>query len=1043
VDANGDLVIALETGEVRFRKPLIYQLAADGRREVVDGGFALRALREEPGNSKLETGLRRQARKSKLENRQPAIINPQFEISFQLASYDPARALVIDPFLLYATYLGGNNHDSVNALAVDGSGNFFAAGQTFSDDFPLQGAVDPSFGGTSEGFVTKFTPDGATLIYSTFLGGSGTESVNGLTVDSNGHASVTGATNSTDFPRANAFQNTYGGGSFDAFVAKLLPNGSDLVYSSFLGGSGEDSGRAIAADDSGNAFITGTTSSAEDFPGVASDLQQGFGGGPQDAFVAQVVESGSVVFLAFSDFLGGSGDDRAGGIARDAFGDLYVTGSTDSTDFPTVNPIQPDHAAGFDAFVAKINMDGLFLEYSTYLGGSSGDFGNAIAVDASGNAYMTGQTFSSDFPTVPGSFDTSYNGDSANADAFVTKVDSSGTALVYSTFLGGGGFDQGLAIAVDEAGSAHVAGATTSGVSFPVVSPSQASPGGGDDAFVTKFSPDGAALDFSTLLGGSSHDQALGLALNDVGDVYVGGTTEGDFPITEETAFEPNFGGVRDGFVAILVDAVGPVVNLVPTFVEFPDTLVGATSDPMTVTLSNTGDLSLEITSIAVTSGDFALTHDCGASVEPEASCQIQVTFTPTLAGLQEGAFEIVSNASSNPDVVDLLGEGISTVLVSPTSVHFPGNPLDLDCPSKDVTLTNNGAGLLAILGISIDSSLFSQTNDCPLSLAPGESCLISIKFHPVEVGEFGATLAVTTDVLDSPHTVALSGKGTPPCGLETNGLRRALVKGTNATRFTIADKSPSCSPVPIELSCSLENPAACEFSPSVIAPSGSSDLRVSNLRNVAGDRLNFTVQAVSEFRTAAVAVSVIFSSFDFSAFPQSATVAAGGTAEYAVSLRPVNGLTGTVRLSCSGAPRGATCTVEPSQVTLDGLNLANVKVRVRTTGRAMTTPPGGGPIVPPIRLPWLATSALLLGLVAAWTALRRRQARLALASVLAAVLLWAACGGGGALNLSSGGTPPGTSSLTVTGSYTIAPDEANPEGGTFESSTELSLTVN
>jgi hypothetical protein len=395
------------------------------------------------------------------------------------------------------------------------------------------------------------------LSYSTYLGGSINDSVNAIAVDSSGYAYVTGETGSTDFPTVNPLQASLAGGS-DAFVTKLNPAGSALVYSTYLGGSDDDQGNGIAVDSSGSAYVTGETGST-DFPTV-NPLQASLAGG-SDAFVTKLNPAGSA--LVYSTYLGGSDDDQGNGIAVDSSGSAHVTGSTQSTDFPTVNPLQASNkvsTAGYStAFVANLNAAGSGLIYSTYLGGSDFDQGNGIAVDSSGNAYVTGYTQSDDFPTV-NPMQASQNG---IQNGFVTKLNATGSALIYSTYLGGSNADGAYGIAVDSSLNAYVAGFTNS-TDFPTVNPLQASLSGGEyflcgihasyvcpDAFVAKLNSTGSALVYSTYLGGSYDDEAYGIAVDSSGNAYVTGFTQStDFPTANP--LQASLAGPQNAFVARL-----------------------------------------------------------------------------------------------------------------------------------------------------------------------------------------------------------------------------------------------------------------------------------------------------------------------------------------------------------------------------------------------------------------------------------------------------------------------------------------------------------
>jgi hypothetical protein len=318
--------------------------------------------------------------------------------------------------LIYSTYLGGNGGDNGFGIAVDASGNTYVTGYTYSTNFPTVNPFQASYGGGTDAFVTKFNSAGSGLDYSTYLGGSSVDAGNGIAVDVEGNAYVTGYTYSKNFPTVNPYQATFGGGLYDAFVTKLDAVGNAAFYSTYLGGSGGDDGQGIAVDTAGNAYVTGYTYSTN-FP-TANPYQATFGGGNYDAFVTKFNTAGSS--LLYSTYLGGSSTDIGQSIGLDAGGNAYVTGYTTSTDFSTVNPFQPTFGGAYDAFVTKFNSAGSGLVYSTYLGGSSTDEGYGIAVKA-GNVYVTGYTSSTNFPTM-NPFQASYGGSGVAGDAFVTKI---------------------------------------------------------------------------------------------------------------------------------------------------------------------------------------------------------------------------------------------------------------------------------------------------------------------------------------------------------------------------------------------------------------------------------------------------------------------------------------------------------------------------------------------------------------------------------------------------------------------------------------------
>jgi hypothetical protein len=517
VDAAGDLLVQVGSQTLRQHKPVAYQQTAANRQDVA-AEFSVRGQ----------------------------------EVAFHIGTYDHRLPLVIDPVLSYSTYLGGYFGDLADGIAVDSAGNAFVCGYTYSPDFPTTaGAFDKTFNGnagTIDAFVSKLNASGSALVYSTYLGGSSGDFASEIAVDSAGNAFVSGTSQSADFPTTlGAFNTSFRGGS-DAFVTKLNTNGSVLVYSTYLGGYGEDASYGVAVDQVGNAFLSGDTQSP-DFPTTAGAFDTSFNGnaGTFDTFVSKLNAAGSA--LVYSTYLGGSDLDRAfGGIAVDSAGNAFVSGYTDSTDFPTTAGAFDTSPNGFDdVYVTKLNPSGTALIYSTFLGGSNSDRAFGIAVDLAGSSLVTGHTQSSNFPTTPGAFDTSKN---ENLDAFVAKLDAAGSALVYSTYLGGAGTDGASKIAVDAAGNAFLSGSTYSS-NFPTTADAfdTSLNRRGADAFFTKLNETGSALDYSTYIGGSFEDSAFGVAVDSVGSAYLGGFTQSiNFPTTAG-AFSTSYNGYGDAFV--------------------------------------------------------------------------------------------------------------------------------------------------------------------------------------------------------------------------------------------------------------------------------------------------------------------------------------------------------------------------------------------------------------------------------------------------------------------------------------------------------------
>ena len=535
LDNQSNLVLRTSSGPVRLQKPVVYQDVSGGRREVT----------------------------SEYE------LKGHHRIGFHLGAYDRTKPLVIDPVVDYSTYLGGSGFDEIWGIAADSNGDTYVAGLTTSLDFHTFNPLQSAKAGGTDVFVAKYNSTGSSLVYATYIGGSGSDLGLGIAVDSSGNAYVTGSTDSPNFPSTTSIHPTPSG--VDVFVVKLNANGSALLYSTVFGGSGLERGAGIAVDSTGNAYVTGRTTS-NNFPLVGA--AQGAFGGVVDAFVTKLNATGSA--LLYSTYLGGTKDDRGFSIAVDATGSAYVTGRTASSDFPTANALQPVFAGGvfapgippIDCFVSKLDPSGSTFAYSTYLGGSGNDVGESIAVDVGGNAYISGATSSSDFPTV-NAFQPTFHGGTGvftglPLDAWVAKLNASGSALVYSTYLGGSGDEFGNGIAVGADGSVYVAGETTS-PDFPTANaPQPTFAGGGEDAFVAKMNPAGSALIYSTYLGsgGDSLDEyAQVIATDAAGNAYVAGSTNSsNFPMVNP--FQRTFAGNEDAWIAKIGPSIVPFAAL-------------------------------------------------------------------------------------------------------------------------------------------------------------------------------------------------------------------------------------------------------------------------------------------------------------------------------------------------------------------------------------------------------------------------------------------------------------------------------------------------
>jgi len=538
IDESGNLCILTEAEQtLHMQKPFIYQLIEDNK-IAVDGQFTLLAKNE---------------------------------IGFDIGTYDTTQSLIIDPILglQYSTYLGGNQDDEAFGIAVDNNGNAYVTGFASSPNFPTTGgAFQPTFSAKNNGtnaFVTKLNSTLSGLVYSTYLGGSGEDGGNAIAVDTSGRAYVTGFTSSSNFPTKSAYQKTFAKNATDnasVFVTKLNSTGSKLLYSTYLGGSGDDEGNGIALDASSNAYVTGSTSSSN-FPTTKGVFQKTLANQTgTNAFVSKIntTQKGKKS-LVYSTYLGGSGKDVGNAIAVRPSGRVYVTGFTRSPNFPTTpgafqttsTKLVSTHA---NVFVTKLNSNGSKLLYSTYLGGSGNDEGNGIAVDTVGNGYVTGFTSSSNFPTTPGAFQTTFANNASN-NVFITKLNSQGSGLLYSTYLGGSGDDEGNGIAIDLVGNAYVTGFTSSS-NFPTTPGTQTTLGGAEyNAFLTKLNAAGSGLLYSTYLGGNnlgnfSDDEANAIAVDASGNAYVtGSASSSNFPTTPgafQTTLAP--GATFNAFVA-------------------------------------------------------------------------------------------------------------------------------------------------------------------------------------------------------------------------------------------------------------------------------------------------------------------------------------------------------------------------------------------------------------------------------------------------------------------------------------------------------------
>lgn len=815
IDSSGDLVLSSAGGDLRFHHPLAYQEESNGKRDPVSVHF---------------------------------VQHRDHQVSLALGPYDSQRQLVIDPSVTYATYLGGSGQDEGLGVATDGAGNTFVTGATNSPDFVVTNGF---YTGGFDVFVTEFDPNGQ-LIFSTLVGGSADDIGTSIAFDLAGStAYVTGSTTSFDFPviYGQSYQ-FYLAGIQNAFVLELTVQCPDLcgtfAASTYLGGEAVDTGLAITFDGQGNAYVAGQTTS-QSFPSWfplfnETQINLGDGSGAADGFVTELAPGLTVPI--FSTFLGGGSQDFATGIAIDnpdsgtnAF-NIYVSGGTVSPDFYTTpGVIQPTcgtdghcNNGQDDAFVAVIcnyiappcNSDGLtpLYVYSTYLGGNGKDDALSIAADSDSNAYITGQTLSTDFKLqspLQGALKGAQN-------AFVSKLNPTGTALTFSTYLGGSGTDAGLGIAIDSNENVYLTGRTNS-PDFPVQYPTQGTIGGGNDAFISALDSSGSRLIFSTFLGGSGDEDLIGgsIAVDSAQNVYVtGDTNSANFPV--QSAFQSTFAGsgnctingnqvpCPDAFVA-RVNAQPPGTSTLTITFGTGDGKGLVTSDPSGIDCETTGtpgDCSASFTdgtvvTLTETAFDAAFNGwgGAGSSCGNNSTCQITIssdetvtadfisapTYTLSVQGQGQGSASGTGTVTSVPSGIDC----------GPTcSFNFIGSqPITLTAtPSPGSYFAGWSGGLCSGTGacvVTLSSNLtvgytFALTNGPPPPQADFSLNASPASLGTITAGSAGVAGVALIGLNGFDDTVSLScsvqpsSASSPTCTLSPSTVSIPLNGGGSAT---------------------------------------------------------------------------------------------------------------------------------------------------------------------------------------------------------------------------------------------------------------------
>ena len=758
VNEEGELEVETGLGVVTFTKPVAFQETA-GTRQYVEVAYGVKGD----------------------------------EYSFAVGDYDRTKTLVIDP-LLASTFLGGaggSGSDTVRTMSLDGSGNVYVAGNTGSLDFPITpGAYDTTFAGPSDVFVSKLDGNLQNLLTSTFLGSSDRDGASSIALDSSGNVYVAGLTWASDFPvTPSAFDTTFDG-PFDGFVSKLDGNLQNLLTSTFLGHARTEGGTtfsvsvsSIVIDGSGNVYVAGATPSP-DFPITPGAYDTTFDG-PADGFVSKL--DGTLQNLLASTFLGGTGffGESICCIHVDDTGDIFVAGITDSSDFPTTPGAFDTTFNGFNEFfISKLDGNLQNLLASTGLGGPADTQGiNSMSIDSGGNVYVAGFTTSSVFPVTLGAYNISFNG--GFVDAFISKLDGNLQNLLASTFLGSAGDEDAGPIFIGASGNVYVAGRAFSS-SFPTTPGAyDTTYNGSIDGFVSKLDSNLANLLASTFLGGSGEDVLFSISLDSNGNVYVAGDTDSsNFPTTPEAYDTTYNGGSSDAFISKLdsdLSASLPNIFVSSTSHDFESVIVGASSAPLEITISNTGTAALNIVGMPFSDPtNYTLdvnggSNPCGSTtstVVRDGSCTVTVAFTPASIGAKTATLTVNSDDPDTPNVsVSLTGNGISPdITVSPAS-HTFGVTGGVAVP-LEVTVSNTGAATLNISGMPLSDTtnyaldVNGGSNHCGSTtptIAPGGRCTVTVAFAPASTGTKTATLTINSDDLDMPSvSVSLTGTQFP-----------------------------------------------------------------------------------------------------------------------------------------------------------------------------------------------------------------------------------------------------------------------------------------
>ncbi len=1028
IDGKGNLVVTAKDGQIVFRRPIIYQPAEAGRKDFVTGNF--RIIEED-------------------------------SISFAVSRYDRSRPLIIDPILNYSTYIG--TEAGASSIAVDQNGEAYITGWA-TPDFPTTaGSYEPisssagnTFPSGARPFVAKFNSTGTALLYSTFLSGSGIDVAIGIGLDSNGDAFLVGNTTSKDFPTtAGALQSANNASKETGFVTELNSAGSSLLYSTYFGGSTFSSISGVTVDGSGNAYLTGTTQDTNfpTTPGAYKAVQPAkTTAGSNSAFVAKLNPLGTG--LIYSSYLGGNQGDVANTIAVDSAGEAYVGGNTTSTNFPaTSGAIQSTREASSaqSGFVAKLNASGTALLYSTYLGGSSSDGISAIAIDSSGDAYVTGGTNSPDFPVTSGAFQpkigyTSFQYPQTNA--FVSELNSSGTSLVYSTFLGGGislgeyadEGDGARAIAVDGQGMVYLTGTACTG-NFPITASAfetqnlDGEYSEGCTAFLTKMNPvPNVPLVYSTYFGGtgqqfpndlSAGDGASGLVLGATGNIYLAGYTGSvDFPTTANV--------VETAFTCSCSEAFVAEFN-VSEMKTLPRPTVTLTSSASAVLF---GQPVTFTATVQPASGNSAPTGYVGFNfLEPEVSDNLGT-------GIGFGPWT----------TVPLNGAGVASFTTSSlVALQTPVNAFYLGDANNAPAV---GTMTQTVTDISTSTTVTSSANNVPYGASVVfTATVLDNKGKPAKGFVFFmlGNISYASPGLDSAgHATWVNGTGGPPLPVGTDTVEVEYFpytgyqasSGTLAETFTPLGTTPDPSFNPPsgtykseqQVTLSDSNSAAIVY----YTQDGSTPVPGTSPGYQPGYGMTIPVNASETINAIAVASGYSPSNMVSATYTlqpsftagtggsNSITVTRGATSGNTgtVSVEGRYGFSGTVGLTCAvttsmtNVNDTPTCSLSPPSVTISGTTAQTSTLAVNTTAASSAKNEMK-------RLFWLPAGGTALALLLFFISPKRPRGWPALLGLLTLFVFLSATGcggsgGGGAGGKGGGGgdsgTTAGTYTITVTG---------------------------